>query len=186
VLSALVLLATVAAVAINLVRSILFRLRKKRRRAFTAFRSASVLALIYMFVLIVVSMTSTQRVLSTGVPKCFGDWCVTVTQAVRDRSRGVVELSLRNQGNRAGLRPDRPAIWLSDPKGRRVAPAAETGPPLGGPLRPDQTVEKEYQFDIPKNMQFPMVSITEGGWLTRFLIGDENSFLHPQAVTPLE
>ena len=167
------------------IRSIVLRFRRQRRRAFASFRTAVMLPLAYMFALLVVSMTSHQRSLSPGVSKCFGDWCAVVTQALTDGPRGVVDLSLRNQGTRAEIRPEQPIVCLVDPKGRRIAPVDENGPPLTGPLLPGQTVIKEYRFNIPKDMQFPMVWIAEGGWLTRFLIGGENSFLHPREVTPL-
>jgi len=182
----LLLVSTAIIVAVLLFRAIQFRVGGLKNRAFRSFRTAVIFGVGYMFALVVVSMTSHPRELSTGDLQCFGDWCVTVTRAQLSNGRGVVKLSLQNQGTRAQLRPEQPVICVLDPKGRRIAPRAESGPPLGRALKPGETVTKEYQFDIPRDMQYPMLWITEGGWITRFLIGGGNSFLHPKQVTLLQ
>ncbi len=182
----LLLVFTAAAAALLLLRSIRFRLRRQRSRAFSSFRTAVILVSGYMFTLLVVSMASHQRELPVGFSQCFGDWCAVVTRTQVDGTQALVVLSLHNQGNAPQLRPEEPTIRVLDPTGRRIAPRAESGPPFGQTLKPGETVTKEFQFEIPGDMQYPMVWITEGGWVTRFLIGGGNSFLHRKEVTLLQ
>jgi hypothetical protein len=59
-------------------------------------------------------------------------------------------------------------------------------PPLARALNPGETFTKEYRFDIPRDMQYPMLLVGEGGWFTRCLIGGGNSFLHPKEVALLQ
>jgi hypothetical protein len=186
VFSYLLLFATAGIVAIQLFRAIRFRLHRQRRRAFASFRAAFILTAGYMFVLLVVSMAGHQRELPTGDPQCFGDWCVSVIGTTRDNARALVSVTVRNQGTRRQLQPCRPFICILDLRGRRIAPRSESGPPLEQPLNPGETIFKQYWFDIPHDMQYPMIWIHEGRWVTRFLIGGGNSFLHRKLVTLLQ
>jgi len=182
----LLLVASAGFVAYLSIGSLVCRIRGERRKARRRFRRAFLLGLGYMFVLLVVSMTGNQRDLAIGAPQCFGDWCATITRANRDGTRGIVGVSVHNQGTKAHLAPSQPRISVLDLQGRQLALRSATGPALDRALGPGETFTKEYEFDIPSYAQFPVVWLSEGGWVTRFLIDGVNSFLHPKAVTLLQ
>ena len=183
----LLLAATAATTAGLLVRGLVLRLRGKRRLAMTRLRSAVALAGAYMFALLTVSMTTEQRDLNINMAQCFGDWCGTLTRADRIGNQATARITIQNQGHTPRLRPDHPQLRLSDVTGQILPSASESGPPLNQPLEPGESFVKEYVFDVPGWANAPLlVWVTEGGWITRWLIGGRNSFLHRKTVTPVQ
>ncbi len=86
------------------------------------------------------------------------------------------------------LKPNTRVATLIDDQGRRYSPAANgqsallpagsANTPLTTPLRPGETYTTTLVFDLPTNIQNPTLLLNEGEWLTRFVIGHENSPLH--------
>lgn len=66
-----------------------------------------------------------------------------------------------------------------DPAGQRALESVE-GPaiPLTRPLVPGESYRTRLVFDVPENARDPRFLITESDWITRALIGHENSPLH--------
>lgn len=120
-----------------------------------------------MFALLAGSRTGNQRELSIG-------------RADAARPRFV-----RKPGEQTAVAAGATHHLLQHPRGRRIAPRADSGPLLARALNPGETFTKEYRFDIPRDKQYPMVWITEGGWVTRFLTARGNNFLHRKEVTLL-
>jgi hypothetical protein len=52
-------------------------------------------------------------------------------------------------------------------------------------LAPGQSASRDIVFDLPRETKEPVLYIVEGDWPTRFIIGDENSFLHKRTVIKL-
>lgn len=58
--------------------------------------------------------------------------------------------------------------------------------PLTRPLRPGESYVTRLVFDLPPDVQDPRLVLIESDFVTRFLIGHENSFFHRKAVFRLE
>lgn len=92
-----------------------------------------------------------------------------------------------NRGN-SQLYPNPRALTLMDEQGRRYSPSAEgqrvlesspaAGAPLTTPLRPSESYHTTLVFDLPPDVKSPTLLINESDWVTRLIIGHENSPLH--------
>ena len=88
------------------------------------------------------------------------------------------------------LYPNSRVLTLIDEKGRRYYPSLEANrlleqkqgvsTAMTTPLRPGESYTTTVVFDLPADAQNPSLLITEGEWLTHFVIGHENSPLHKQ------
>jgi len=66
-----------------------------------------------------------------------------------------------------------------DPAGQRALEAAEGAQiPLTRALLPGESYQTRVVFDLPEGVPEPLLLLTETSWLTRFLIGHENSLFH--------
>jgi hypothetical protein len=52
--------------------------------------------------------------------------------------------------------------------------------PLTTPLRPGESYTTDLVFDLPPNAKPTALLMKEGEWITRLVIGHENSPLHKQ------
>jgi hypothetical protein len=59
--------------------------------------------------------------------------------------------------------------------------AGERITPLTEPLRPGESYTTQLVFDLPGGVDRPRLFVTEAEWLSRLLIGHENSFFHGKA-----
>lgn len=75
------------------------------------------------------------------------------------------------------------ATYGPDPAGQRALESVE-GPaiPLTRPLVPGESYTTRIVFDLPEKLREPRLSITESDWITRALIGHENSPLHRKTI----
>lgn len=76
------------------------------------------------------------------------------------------------------LYPNSRVLTLVDQNGNRYSPASQAGTPLTTPLRPGEFYTTEVVFDLPVNAKRATLLINEGDWITRLVIGHENSPLH--------
>lgn len=93
------------------------------------------------------------------------------------------------------LYPNSRVVTLIDENGRRYLPSVEANrlleqKQLGGtamttPLRPGESYTTTVVFDLPPDVHNPSLLITEGEWVTHFVIGHENSPLHKQTKLQL-
>ena len=99
-----------------------------------------------------------------------------------------------NRGNGL-LYPNSRVLTLVDEQGRKYFPSAEAarvleqqkaaGTAMTSPLRPGESYTTTVVFDLPNDMRNTSLLITEGEWLTHFVIGHENSPLHKQTKLQL-
>jgi hypothetical protein len=69
--------------------------------------------------------------------------------------------------------------YVPDPAGQRALESVEGPPiPLTRPLVPGESYVTQIVFDLPEQVREPRLLITESDWITRALIGHENSLLH--------
>ncbi len=86
------------------------------------------------------------------------------------------------------LIPNPRAVSVVDARGRRYttspqgqAALARAGGkviPLSRPLRPDESYTTDFVFDLPGDAEDPRLFIATADWVTRLLIGHENSLFH--------
>ena len=142
------------------------------RRRFVA---AATLVLLYTAALVTAGVASRPGVLSAGDWKCFDDWCITVRSTTATATGRRVTLEARNAGRGRAQRPDSPHVVL-EPAGRPPVPVPVTG--LDQQLNPGQTAALtcEVTWTGPGRL-----IVTEGGWPSRLVVGDENSPWHAHA-----
>ncbi len=88
----------------------------------------------------------------------------------------------------APLSPNSRIAAVIDGEGRRYGPSVDgqsaltqsegSTIPFSTSLRPGETYSTKLVFDLPPDASRPTLLINEGSWLTRFIIGHENSPLH--------
>ena len=86
------------------------------------------------------------------------------------------------------LYPNSRALTLADDRGNQYLPSdtaqhaldasQTTGTPLTAPLRPGESYTTEIGFDLPAEVKSATLLLNEGDFVTHFIIGHENSFLH--------
>jgi hypothetical protein len=113
-LAAFFLIATTATVLALIVTAAAFAARHRWHQAMRTAFAACLVAALYTVALLVVSATASPRTLATGEWKCFDDWCVSLTSAVRSGDTVQVVLAVQNQGRRQQA-PDTPGGgWFSE------------------------------------------------------------------------
>ncbi|MGB9180379.1 MAG: DUF4352 domain-containing protein [Pyrinomonadaceae bacterium] len=93
----------------------------------------------------------------------------------------------QGRGNQT-LTPNPRAATLFDEQGRKYFPSAEgerslsvsnnLGTPFDTPLRPGEAYATTLVFDVPAGVKSATLLLNESDWVTRFIIGHENSPLH--------
>lgn len=96
------------------------------------------------------------------------------------------------------LTPNSRIVTILDEEGNSYSPSTEGqsalgdsqpgggGTPLDTPLRPGQSYTTDLVFDLPANIKNPELLMREGEFITRFIIGHENSFWHGKTKFRLE
>jgi Domain of unknown function (DUF4352) len=170
--------------------------------------SAAVWFAVYSVLLVGASLLTPQQVLEAHHERCFDEMCFSVLQAttlssVRDgeqaqAAQGLyydVTVQLRNASQRTAQKPDHPAFFLDDGRGRHYLPSQAAQQALGqqpvwdARLQPGERQPRTLVFDAPANSlqqsPLPRLGITEGSWPTPLIIGDENSPWHHVTVMQL-
>ena len=74
---------------------------------------------------------------------------------------------------------DRGNRYGPSPQGQRALDSSQgSGTPLTTPLRPTESYTSDIVFDLPPEAKAGTLLINEGDWITRLIIGHENSPLH--------
>lgn len=158
----------------------------------------------YAAVLLGASLLTPQTVLALHQEHCFDEMCFSVTQVATAKTIGnaprqritngifyIVTVQLRNAALRAPEKPDSPSFVLVDTQGHSYDPSQEAQQAVGqqpswdSQLQPGEIQPREVVFDVPALLQQPGLLISEGGWPTRLMIGDENSPFHQKTVVLL-
>ena len=183
-MASLLLVVVVLVVLLAAVLAAVAVLRGSRRRAGEAVSFTLGVVVVYAAALVVTSLTSRPRTLAYAQVKCFDDWCVTL-QAVRpvpghaDQRQLTVVISSR--AARVVQRPDHPAVYLVAGHTRRRVHL----PGLDQRLIPGQAAAVHVTLAVPSSRLHPQLLITEGGFPSRAVIGDENSPWHARSTWSL-
>lgn len=161
--------------------------------------------LIYAVALFAVSWVTPQQTLAIGQEHCFDEMCFSVTQArtanamtsqdgvshVAHGTYYIVTMQLRNKARWQPQKPDSPGAYLVDQSGHTYQPARDGQQVIGQEarwderLQPDERQMRDLVFDVPSNAGQPSLVITEGGWPSPLVIGDENSPFHQKTAIRL-
>lgn len=155
----------------------------------------------YVVILVGVSLSSSTRQLALGTDKCFDDWCATVAGArslpMPDGATGsklvAITLRITNRARKAAFRPSQPRVFLVLPSGDSILSSSsaqgefekQSGPQqdLAKRLVAGDSFQTTVAFQVPVATREASVVLLEGPTLiTRFLVGDENSFFHRKVV----
>jgi hypothetical protein len=165
---------------------------------------------LYLGVIVVVSITSPQRVLAIGDIQCFDDWCVAVDTVTLASELGqgehfakpigdfyVITLRLSNQALGREQRASSVAVHLLDDQGRTfdVSPQgqgayeSQHGPvaPLTSTLPVGQSITIVQVFDLPNDAHDIGLTIEHpvGPSPGLFIIGDDASLFHKPTIVRL-
>jgi hypothetical protein len=101
------------------------------------------------------------------------------------------ETTINPQRGNGPLFPNPRSITITDEQGRTFVPATQietalaaanaAGTNIATPLRPAESYTTVVVFDLPADVQKPELLVNESDWITRFIIGHENSPLHSKA-----
>jgi hypothetical protein len=111
-----------------------------------------------------------------------------VYQVVTLRVRFDEDTISSHRSRNLPLTPNPRRIEILDESGKMYPPdtvgqqalASSEGPAmrLDRSLKPGESYTTRLVFDLPESVREPLLLITESDWVTRFLIGHENSFFH--------
>jgi hypothetical protein len=179
-MGAIVLVGAVFLELALLIGAVAFLVGRSWNSALVAAILAGAIVVLYAVALVVVSVATPSRSLAPGEWKCFDDWCASVTSVTRTGDVVLVSVSVQNQGRREQA-PDTPRLWLLH-NGRRdqVLVAGLTSRVPGGSVRLLPQIRL-----VSAASENPMLVVTEGGFPSRLVIGDDNSPFHPQPAWPL-
>jgi hypothetical protein len=158
----------------------------------------------YVLLLAAVSLTSTERVLAVGQEKhlceidCHMAYTVVDVRSAktwggRSASGTFTIVTLRVRFDSAtisshrGMSPLTPGgrvVQVSDAEGRVFEPLLDAqAPPLTKALIPGESYTTTLVFDLPADVSDPRLLVAARSALPdRFVIGYENSFLHPKTT----
>jgi hypothetical protein len=195
--------------ALGVVIALVYGALTRRRRLIRVLLLSSVIWLVgYSALLIGASLLTPEQVLEAHQERCFDEMCFSVLQATTVPTVGdgeqtrtaqglyyVVTVQLRNASQRTAQKPDHPAFFLDDGRGRHYFPSQAAQQTLGqqpvwdARLPPGETQPRTLIFDAPADLAqrspLPRLGITEGSWPTPLIIGDENSPWHQVTVIQL-
>jgi hypothetical protein len=202
----IVVLASVAVLAVVVIRA----LRGCLRQTVKLLVLYGICMAVYLGVIVVVSLTSPQRILALGEDRCFDDWCAAVEDVTVARELGqgehiakadgvfyVVTLRLSNRGRGRAQRASSVAVHLVDSQGRTydVSPKgqgafeAQQGPAasLTSTLLVGQPLTTVQVFDLPYDARDVALTIEHpvGPSPGLFIIGDDASLFHKPTVVRL-
>jgi hypothetical protein len=88
------------------------------------------------------------------------------------------------------LFPNPRVVTIVDESGARYSPSTHmsalarqpSDKAISTPLRPADSYNTTYVFDLPASIGDPVLLINEGDWITRLIIGHENSLAHKKTL----
>ena len=188
--------------ALFLIQSLIVR---KRRRAKIVLVTIVAVCGLYLAAILIFSIGSQEKLLTRGAEKHFCELdchlaysivgarrTKTLAESAKPASAqgifAVVTIQTRFdettiapwRGNGL-LYPNSRALTLIDERGNRYEPVSQSGTPLTNPLRPGESYTTDIVFDVPSEMKHARLLMNESDWITRLVIGHENSPLHKKA-----
>ena len=199
-LEILAFLGTVALLGIGVLASVAFLIIARTRHAALAASATGAVALGYLAALVGLGAASRDRVLGPGEAKVFCEidchlaYSVSRVRVTPTAAGERYTVTVRTYFDERTIAP-----WRGDgalyPNPRRVRlvadrdrawdPTTRDGTPLGTPLRPGESFESTFTFDLPSGVDAPRLELTEAAAVTRLIVGHENSPLHGKTLLAL-
>jgi hypothetical protein len=154
---------------------------------------------VYFVILLTFSLTSKEKALPMKQDKCFDDWCASVIDVSKTTTDNattyIVTLQISSHARGRAQEPDNPFIYVVDEQGT-IYPESETVKstyekqygkqrPISSRIDAQSSYQTNMVFLLPTRRKGSLV-ITEGGFPTPLIIGDEGSLLHRKSITPLD
>jgi hypothetical protein len=176
----LLLLATTLATAVLLVSALWTRSRRLASIAIALIAA-------YAVALLAVSFSSREHLVDTTYAKKFCaadcDLSLSVAKAEHRGDTWTLGVKVQSSAARVTMTPSSPQAILIDEYGREYAGSDELDKaPFARPVGPGESYIKTLVFHVPDPVKSPRLLLREGGWPERFVIGDENSFLHKKTL----
>jgi len=181
-MAAIVLLATVLVVVTAVALGLIAAVGGRWRRAAQRCAVAGAVVVTYGAVLGGVGLASRPVALALGAWKCFDDWCVTLVSASpapADPERRDVVLRVRSRARRVSQRPDDPRAVVLTAAGGAAQVAV---PGLDQRLGPGDGADLRFALRVAPGERDVRLQVTEGGFPSRLVIGDENGPWHAPAA----
>jgi len=189
---------------IALVSVLIMVVRGSRRSAMRLLQAAGAVWVVYLFIVVAVSITTTQRIIPTGQDLCFDEMCFAAiqTQSMSQLGSGdsavradgqfyviTVRVSSHSRGrtqSEGGLRAllwDSGKYYAVSPQGQR-AWEVDNGAtsPLTSRLQPGESVKSAQVFDVPKEVSSPGLVLSHGFTPGYFVIGECPLFHKPTLI----
>jgi hypothetical protein len=193
-------LGTVALVGIGVLAAIAFAVAGRVRVASIVAAGTVAVVALYAVALLGAGLLGRTRVLAPGAAKVFCEidchlaYDVAAVHVAPGTAGPRYLVTVRTRFDARTIAPWRGdgLLWpnprrvrLVDARGHAWSPAAAAGTPLDTPLRPGQSYETTFAFDLPAAVDAPRLELTEAGVVTRLLVGHENSPLHGKTLLHL-
>jgi len=167
-----------------------FRDSSEARSAATILRKCAFSVGAYFVIVVLVSLVSPRRVLHTGDPRCYDDWCMAVESVKPVILKGciayIANLRLFSRARRVSQRENNLVVYLTDSRGRRYDPVPDRSAiPLNVRLGPEESIETTRTFEAPADAKgLGVVIAHEGGFppMNWLIVGEEAWFRKPAIV----
>jgi hypothetical protein len=152
----LLFILAVLASFVTLTTTAVFAVRGRRAKALVTLRNWGLCAAAYFAIGIAASLLKPQRVMATGEPWCFDDWCLTVAKVTRtagpSQTSYNIGLTIFSRAGRVSQRANGAWIYLVDDQGHHYAPEPDpSAVPLNVLLGPHESVSTSRVFRVPSD-----------------------------------
>lgn len=185
----LVFLAAFIVSVLTLVAAAYAAVRGHVPRAFAILRVWLVCAGVYLGISLAVAFFAPQRVIATGEPWCFDDWCLTVENGQRTDGTYTVNMLISSRAKRVTQRANGAWIYLRDENDIHYEPAPDPAEgPLDVLLKPGESVAAKREFKVPTNVHQLGLVTGHGSEPCSWgilIIGQAGCLFHKQAMIRL-
>jgi hypothetical protein len=185
----LLFLAAFVVSVITLATAACASIRGRATRAFSILRVWLICAVVYLGVSAAVAFFAPQRIIATGEPWCFDDWCLTVENAKHADSNYIVNLLISSRAKRVTQRAKGAWIYLRDENDRRYQPLRDPFEvSLEVVLGPGESVATKRSFQVPTNVRDLGLVTGHGGGPCSWgilIIGEAGCLFHKQTMIRL-
>lgn len=168
--------------------------RGRVSRAFSILGVWLVCAALYVGASVAVAYAAPQRMIATGTPWCFDDWCLTVENAKRAAGVYNVNLRISSEAKRVTQRANGAWIYLRDENDRHYDPVPDPADdpkevPLDVLLQPGESVAAKRSFQVPADVRELGLVTGHGGppcgLMSLVIIGQGGCLFHKQTMIRL-
>lgn len=187
----LLFLVLVPVSAITLLYAAAVAFLRGRGYAMRIVRRLGIGVVVYIGIVAAVGLLSPQRVIESGEPWCFDDWCLSVEGVSRTPAPPVdvyrVSLRIFSRARRVSQRARGAWIYVIDRQANRYAPDPDpSATSLEVLLGPGESVTTSRTFRVPEGAgDVGLVTGHGGCCISTLIIGDDSSLFHKRTYIRL-